>query len=314
MTTSGIIDLHGLWVPIVTPFDRQGELDLDSLEGLGKRILAEGASGLVALGTTGEPATLTADERRRVVETCDRVCRDADRPLIVGAGTNGTRGTIEAIEFLTAGTSAVAALVVVPYYTRPSERGVVEHFDTVADASQIPIIAYNIPYRTGRALGAPALLEMSAHPRIVGLKQAVGVMDIDTLELLSQSGPDFQILAGDDAFITPTVLMGGVGAIAAAAHVCTQLFAEMIACGLAGAGEQATALAAALLPLVTIGFSEPNPAVWKGILARQGQIATDNLRRPMTSASTAVIDQLLAATEAAAQRCISGGPRSVAAS
>jgi 4-hydroxy-tetrahydrodipicolinate synthase len=256
----------------------------------------------VALGTTGEPATLTAEERRRVVETCDRVCAETARRLIVGAGTNSTRGTIEEIGYLTAGSSAVAALVVVPYYTRPSERAVVEHFAAVADTSPVPIVAYNVPSRTGCALGAPALLEMSEYPRIIGLKQAVGAVDIDTLEVLARSGSDFQVLAGDDAFIAPTVLMGGAGAIAAAAHVCTPLFVEMTACALAGNRARASELAAALLPLVTLGFSEPNPAAWKGTLARQRQIATDDLRRPMTPASTSTVDRLVEVAERVTQR------------
>ena len=302
MTTMDSTDLQGLWVPIVTPFDWHGDVDLVSLEQLAERILADGATGLVALGTTGEPATLTAEERRRVVKTCDRVCHEADRRLMVGAGTNSTRGTIDEIEHLTAGTSAVAALVVVPYYTRPSEEAVVEHFAVVADTSPVPIVAYNVPYRTGRALGAPALLEMSDHRRIVGLKQAVGAVDIDTLEVLVRSGPGFQVLAGDDVFIAPTVLMGGAGAIAAAAHVCTPLFVEMTACALAGARARASELAAALLPLVTIGFSEPNPAVWKGALARQREIATDDLRRPMTPASTSTIDRLVEVAERVTQQ------------
>ncbi len=192
----------------------------------------------------------------------------------------------------------------VPYYTRPSEQAVVEHFTAVADTSPVPIAAYNVPYRTGRALGTPALFEMSVHPRIVGLKQAVGALDIDTLELLARSEPDVQILAGDDAFITPTVLMGGAGAIAAAAHICTPLFVEMTARALAGDRSRASELAAALLPLVTIGFSEPNPAVWKGTLAQQGQISTDDLRRPMTKAAVATVDRLLDAAERITQRFV----------
>jgi len=304
MATTDSTDLRGLWVPIVTPFDRHGDVDLVSLEQLADRILADGATGLVALGTTGEPATLTAEERRRVVETCERVCREADRRLIVGAGTNSTLGTLHEIERLTTGTSAVAALVVVPYYTRPSEEAVVEHFAVVADTSPVPIVAYNVPYRTGRALGARALLEMSEYPRIIGLKQAVGAVDIDTLEVLARSGPDFQVLAGDDAFIVPTVLMGGSGAIAAAAHVCTPLFVEMTTCALAGNRAHASELAAALLPLITLGFSEPNPAVWKGALPRQRAIATDDLRRPMTPASTATVDRLVEVVERVTQQFI----------
>jgi len=295
-------DLHGLWVPIVTPFDRHGDVDIVSLRHLAARILADGATGLVALGTTGEPATLTAEERRRVVESCDGVCRETGGKLIVGAGTNSTRGTIDEIEHLTTGTSATAALVVVPYYTRPSEHAIIEHFAAVADVSAVPIVAYNVPYRTGRGLGAAALLEIGGHPRIVGLKQAVGALDIDTLDVLARSGPNFQILAGDDAFIAPTLLMGGAGAIAAAAHICTTLYVEMTARALAGDHAGASELAAALLPLVTIGFSDPNPAVWKGALARHGEIATGDLRRPMTPASTAAVDRLIEEAEHLTQR------------
>ena len=297
MSIDETIDLSGLWVPIVTPFDTDGEVDVPSLDRLARRLLRDGATGLVVLGTTGEPATLTSDERRRVVEICDAACQGAGRGLIVGAGTNSTRGTIDEIDHLTAGTSAIAALVVVPYYTRPSERAVVEHFVTVADVSPVPIVAYNVPYRTGRGLGSSALLELGVHPRIVGLKQAVGALDVDTLELLARSRSDFQVLAGDDAFVAPTVLMGGAGAIAAAAHMCTPMFAEMTASALAGDHVRARDLAATLLPIVTIGFSEPNPAVWKGALARQGQIATDELRRPMTPASATTVDRLLAALD-----------------
>ncbi len=302
MNTTDSIDLSGLWVPIVTPFDRHGDVDVISLERLAQRVLTDGASGLVALGTTGEPATLTREERRLVVETCDRACRDADRTLIVGAGTNSTHGTIDEIEHLTCGTTAAATLVVVPYYTRPSEQAIVEHFVTVADVSRVPIIVYNVPHRTGRTLGAAALLEISAHPRIVGLKQAVAALDVDTLELLALPESGFQILAGDDALIVPTVLMGGAGAIAAAAHVCTPLFVEMTGRALVGDVARATELAEALLALVIVGFSEPNPAVWKGVLARQGQISTDGLRRPMTEASSATVDRIVEAVERLTQR------------
>ncbi len=297
MTDVSFVDLSGLWVPIVTPFDAAGDVDVASLERLASRLLADGATGLVALGTTGEPATLTADERRLVVEVCDRVCRDAERKLIVGAGTNSTRGTIAEIEHLTAGTAAVATLIVVPYYTRPSEAAVVEHFSAVADVSPVPVVAYNVPYRTGRGLGAAHLSAIGEHPRIIGLKQAVGSLDVDTLELLARDGVGFQVLAGDDAFVAPTILLGGVGAIAAAAHLCTPLFVEMTACAIAGDWGRASELAAALLPVVTAGFSEPNPAVWKGALARRGEIATNELRRPMTPASGQSVDRLLAVIE-----------------
>jgi 4-hydroxy-tetrahydrodipicolinate synthase len=297
MATMNARDLRGLWIPIVTPFDSAGDVDLDSLERLAANLLVDGVTGLVALGTTGEPATLTPAERRAVVETCDRVCEKASRRLIVGAGTNSTRGTIEEILHLTSGTGAGAALIVVPYYTKPSEAAVVEHYIDVADVSPIPIVAYNVPHRTGRPLGATALLDIGAHPQVIGLKQSVGAIDTDTLEILARASHEFATLAGDDAFITPTILMGASGAIAAAAHVCTPLFSAMTACALSGDRKGAIELATALLPVVTIGFSEPNPAAWKGVLARQCRIATGNLRRPMPSATESTVDRLALAVE-----------------
>jgi len=293
-------DLRGLWIPIVTPLDADGDVDVDALDRLARRLLADGAAGLVALGTTGEPATLDAAERRSVVEVCDRACREAGRSLLVGAGTNSTRGTIDEIAHLTAGTDAVAALVVAPYYTRPSEQAVVEHYAEVGAASPVPIVAYNVPFRTGRGLGSAALLAIAADPHVVGLKQAVGALDVDTLQVLAgTAGSDFAVLAGDDAFIVPTCLLGAAGAIAAAAHLATPQFVEMTACALRGDVSRAGELATTLLPVVTAGFSEPSPAVWKGALAAQGELATGNLRRPMTSASPEAVDAVLAAVATA---------------
>jgi 4-hydroxy-tetrahydrodipicolinate synthase len=302
MGVHGQVDLTGLWVPVVTPFDRHGAVDLTSLGALVDQVLEDGADGVVALGTTGEPATLDHEERRLVVETCDARCRRADRGLLVGAGTNSTRGTIEEIRHLTAGTSARAALVVVPYYTRPSRAAVVEHFTTVADASPVPVVVYNVPYRTGCALGGRELRRLSRHPRIVGLKQAVGGLDSDTLDVLARTAPHFQVLAGDDAFIAPTVLMGGTGAIAAAAHACTPIFVEMIARARAGDRDRAVALSNALLPVIAAGFAEPSPAAWKGLLARQGRIRSAELRRPMRPASSVTVDRLCRAADAAERR------------
>ncbi|MFN8038572.1 MAG: dihydrodipicolinate synthase family protein [Acidimicrobiales bacterium] len=288
-------DLRGLWVPIVTPFDDGGRVDVVALERLAGRLLADGVTGLVALGTTGEPATLDPAERRLVVEVCDRACVAAGRRLIVGAATSSTATTIDEVERLTSGTSAVAALVMVPPHTRPSAAGVVAHFAAVADTSPVPIVAYHVPYRTGLPLDAAALLAVADHPRVVGIKQSVGALDVDTLELLARARPGFQVLAGDDAFIVPTILLGGAGAIAASSHLCTPMFVDVVAAALAGDHRRAVALAEALLPVVTIGFREPSPSGWKGALARRGELASASLRAPMTAASDEVIDALVIA-------------------
>ena len=299
------IDLAGLWVPIITPFDRRGDVDLASLRRLADRLLDDGAAGLVALGTTGEPATLTDHERRAVVDICDEACRRAGRGLIVGAGSNATASTVTDVRVLDEWSSVIAALVVVPYYTRPSERGVVDHFRTVAEASPVPIVLYNVPYRTGITLGSSAIIELSRHDRIVGIKQAVGALDADTLRILAEVDRSFGVLSGDDAFIAPTILMGGVGAIAASGHVATDRFVALIDSARAGDVRRASALAADLLPIVEAGFTEPNPAVFKAVLARRGEISTSELRSPMMAASETAADALADAL----RRGSSGGLR-----
>lgn len=284
--------LGGLWVPLVTPFAADGELDREGLARVATRVLEDGARGLVALGTTGEPATLRPDERMAVVATCAAVAAGTGAGLIVGAGSNDTAGTIAEIRRLCVAPAVTAALVVVPYYTRPSEAAIVEHFALVADVSPVPIVAYHVPYRTGCALGAAALAEIGSHPNVVGLKQAVGALDHDTLELLRRQVPGFEVLAGDDAFIGPAILMGATGAIAAAAHLRTADFAALVAAARAGDVPTTRRLAEALLPLVGAGFAEPNPALWKAALHADGEIATPHVRRPLTPATPAALAAL----------------------
>lgn len=293
------VGLRGVYVPLITPFDVAGSVAVDSVEALCHRYLDAGATGVVALGTTGENAALDADERRLVVDTCARVCAQRSAPLIVGAGTNSTAASIAAVQALRGTPALVAVLSVVPYYVRPSEAGIVEHFRAVAAASPAPLVLYNIPYRTGRALGAASLLELARDPGVAGLKQAVGGIDQDTLEVLAGAPEGFAVLGGDDAFLFPTVLMGGRGAIAASAHVCTDRFVAMIECGLAGKVDEGRSHAEALLPVVRSLFAEPNPAVIKGVLHAQGYIPTADLRLPMTPASRPSVDAALEAIASA---------------
>lgn len=293
------LDLSGLWVPLVTPFDAADRVDLDALDVLARRVVSDGARGIVALGTTGEPATLTDAEACAVIEVCTSVRRDMGAGLIVGAGTNCTRSTMAAVGALDAA-EVDAAMVVVPYYTRPSAAAVVDHMRAAAAVSSVPIVVYNVPYRTGRGLRADELTELAGTPDVVGVKQAVGALDVDTLDLLRRVPPTFQVLAGDDAFIAPTILAGGAGAIAAAAHVLTPLFAELVAAARAGDAARSRNLSARLLPVVQAGFAEPNPAVWKAALHRLGEIPTAALRAPMAPASAgataAILDAIAAVT------------------
>ncbi len=287
--------LEGLFVPLVTPFDEAGRVDVACLERLAAESLDAGAAGIVALGTTGEASALDDTERSQVVAACARVCSDRGAQLVVGAGTNDTRTTITRHQELAEVPAVVASLAVVPYYVRPSEAGIIAHFTQVAERSPVPLVVYNVPYRTGRGLGATSLLELAAHPNVAGVKQAVGGIDADTLRVLAEAPPSCAVLGGDDAYLLPVVLMGGAGAIAAAAHVRTADFVRMIEDGLAGRVADARARAEVLLPVVLALFAEPNPVVIKAVLHAQGRLPTPHVRMPLTAASPAAVDDALAA-------------------
>jgi 4-hydroxy-tetrahydrodipicolinate synthase len=290
--------LRGVYVPLVTPFAPDGSVALDALADLGRRYLDAGAAGLIPLGTTGEATALAPAEKRAVVDACSAVCVERGAQLIVGAGTNSTATTVAAVQELAGTPGLSAVLIVVPYYVRPSEAGIVAHFRAVADASPVPVVLYNIAIRTGRNLSAAGLLEAAEHPNIVGVKQAAVGLDLDTLELLRSAPADFAVLGGEDPFLLPIVLMGGSGAICASAHVCTEQFVSMIECGLAGKVDEGRAHAEALLPVVQALFADPNPAVFKAVLHAQGRIPTPDVRMPLTNASPESLAAALAAIAA----------------
>jgi 4-hydroxy-tetrahydrodipicolinate synthase len=281
----------GVLVPLVTPFDEGDAVDLVALRGLAVDALDSGASGVVALATTGEPTSLDEEEREAVVAVCADVCAERNGVLLVGAGTNDTRSTILRHEALAAVPGVAASLAVVPYYVRPSEAAIVRHFQVVAERSPVPLIAYNIPYRTGRGLGADSLIELAATDNVAGVKQAVGCIDADTLRVLAATRDRFAVLGGDDAYLFPLMLMGAAGAIAASANLCTARFAAMIECGRRGDVDGGRGHAEALLPLVQALFAEPSPAVIKALLHAQGRIPTAAVRMPLAAATPAATER-----------------------
>jgi 4-hydroxy-tetrahydrodipicolinate synthase len=286
----------GLFPPLITPFTEDDRVDLEALERLAEQVIDDGAAGVVALATTGEATSLTAEERDAAVATCAAVCADRQALLIVGAGTNDTRTTIERHEALAHVPGVAASLAVVPYYVRPTEQAIVRHLELVAERSPVPVLIYNIPYRTGRGLGSDALLELAAVDGIAGCKQAVGGVDADTLTVLARAPDGFAMLAGDDPFIYPMALMGAKGAISASASVGTRRFAAMIDAALNGRLDEGREHHEALLPLTVALFAEPSPAVIKAVLHAQGRIATPNVRMPLSNASAAATERALAVT------------------
>lgn len=291
--------LRGVYVPLITPFAADGSVALDAVTQLSNHYLDAGVSGLVPLGTTGEASALTAEEKRAVIDAVAEVCAARGAQLIVGAGTNSTASTVAAVDALRDVPGLTATLIVVPYYVRPSEAGIVEHFRTVADASPAPLVLYNIAIRTGRHLSAAGVIEAAAHPNIIGIKQAAAGLDLDTLELLAGAPEGFAVLGGEDPFLFPLMLMGASGTICASAHVCTERFVAMIECGLAHKVDDGRAHAEALLPVVKACFAEPNPAVFKGVLHAQGLIPTPDVRLPLIPASDEAVQAALAAVRAA---------------
>jgi 4-hydroxy-tetrahydrodipicolinate synthase len=287
-----------VYIPLITPYAADGAVDLDAVERLAVRALDAGVAGLVPLGTTGETPLLEPDEKHAIVDVCARVARARGAHVIVGAGTNSTRSTVSAVAAL-AGSGATAALCVVPYYLRPSQAGIIAHFEAVADASPVPIVIYNIPSRTGQPLEPDSLLRLANTANIVGVKQSVGAVDVGTLRVLAEAPGDFAVLGGDDPILFPLVLLGGAGAVAASAHVCTRRYVEMIECALAGKVDEGRTHHEALLPVARACFAEPNPAVFKGVLAAQGLIATPDVRAPFTNASPAAVEAALEAITAA---------------
>jgi 4-hydroxy-tetrahydrodipicolinate synthase len=279
------VSLQGLYVPLITPFTEEGDLAPDVLEKLAHAVIDDGAAGLVALGTTGESPTLTTPERRTVLDICAGVCRERGATLIAGAGSNDTASTARALQDLAAWPEVSAALTVVPYYTRPSQDGIIAHFTRLAADSPVPVLVYNIPYRTGTSLSRETLRELATIPGIAGVKHAVGGIDPDTVLLMADPPEDFAVLAGDDVFASPLLALGAAGAILASAHLCTREFADFVAAWRAGEAARGRELGNRLAALSAALFTEPNPCVIKGVLYALGKIPSPVVRLPLLPAS-----------------------------
>ncbi|MEV0449401.1 dihydrodipicolinate synthase family protein [Streptomyces sp. NPDC050600] len=280
---------HGIHVPLVTPFARDGRPDLDALAGLARSVLDDGAAGLVALGTTGEAAALDADERRAVVDTCAGVCRERGAQLVVGAGGGGTDAVGRELAAIRRWPEARAALVTVPAFVRPSPEGVLAHFERLAADSPVPLVAYHIPYRTGRPLDAATLRALGSVPGVIGVKYATGSVDAAAVTLLGDLPPDFAVLAGDDVVASPMLALGASGGILASAHLATGRFVELAEAWRAGDTVCARALGHRLAGLSSLLFAEPNPTVIKGVLHAQGRIPTPDVRLPLLPAGEASV-------------------------
>ncbi|MCX4695275.1 dihydrodipicolinate synthase family protein [Streptomyces sp. NBC_01408] len=281
--------LHGIHVPLVTPFTRGGDIAAEALESLAHEVLDAGATGIVALGTTAETATLDEAERDLVTDVCAQVCAEHGAVLTVGAGASGTRAAEASLARLARWPQAGAALVTVPPFVRPSAAGVLAHFARLAEVSPVPLIVYHVPYRTGQSLDAAALRALGSLAGVAGVKYAGGGIGEDTVSLLGDLPDGFEVLAGDDAYVSPLLALGATGGILASAHLATARFVELAGAWRAGDVARARTLGHALARLSAEAFAEPNPTVVKGALHALGRIPTPDVRLPLLPASEAAV-------------------------
>jgi 4-hydroxy-tetrahydrodipicolinate synthase len=277
--------LGGLWLPLITPF-RDGMLDEASLRRLVRHYAGEPLDGLILAATTGEGLTLDEEETERVVMLAAEELAAAGKrlPLFLGLSGSDTRKLAKALDH-TAAWPINGYLIACPYYTRPSQDGMIRHFSALAEGTARPIVIYNIPYRTGVNLGNAAMLELATRfPNIVGVKDCSADMG-QSFDLLRRKPPGFAVLTGEDAFFHPMLTQGAEGGILAAAHVETRAFAAVR--DLLHTGEAAAALAAwhAICDLPRLLFAEPSPAPIKHWLWHAGLIDRPEVRLPMTPVS-----------------------------
>jgi 4-hydroxy-tetrahydrodipicolinate synthase len=263
---------------MITPFDDRGRLDLDGAAKLASWLVEQGNDGLVVAGTTGESPTLTHDEQIELIRT---VCQAVAVPVLAGAGSNDTRAAVDLTERST-DAGATGILSVTPYYNRPSQEGLIQHFRAVATATELPVVLYDIPVRTGRKVDTATLLTL-AHdvPNIVGVKDAAG-NPAETASLLAHAPADFEVYSGDDALTLPLLAVGAVGIIGVATHWCAREMGEMISAFVTGDVGRARDINQRLLASYAFetGDRNPNPIPTKAMMKVLGMPGGD-CRPPM---------------------------------
>jgi len=274
--------LLGMGVALVTPFKSDLTVDHDALSKIVSFNIDNGTDYLVISGTTGESVTITKDEKKAIVETI--VKTNAGRlPLVIGIGGNNTAAVIE--ELKTTDLSPFAAVLsVAPYYSKPTQEGLYQHFKAVAEASSIPVILYNVPGRTAKNMEPDTSLRLARDiDNIVAIKEA-GNSPEQYKVLLQNKPKDFMVISGDDDLVCDVVLSGGSGVISVIGQALPALFSNMIHKGISGDEQAAKALEKSAMPLIGLIFEENNPAGIKAVLEQLG-LCNDTVRLPLVSAT-----------------------------
>ena len=268
------MEFHGTYTALVTPFKR-GKVDYAAFKVLLERQKAAGVTGVVPCGCTGEAATLSVDERRELL----RVALDTvggDLCVIPGTGTNSTETTV-ALTREAERAGAHAAMLITPYYNKPSQRGLIEHYSRVAEATTLPLILYNVPGRTGVTLSSDTVAELHASGRFAALKEAGGSLDaVSDLRFKCA----ITVLSGDDSLSVPMMAVGARGAVSVVANLVPAMVREMIDSALSGDFRRAAEIHFRLLPVVRAAFVESNPSPIKAMLSHEGLIENE-LRAPL---------------------------------
>lgn len=280
--------IKGAIVAIVTPF-KDGNVDEEGLRNLIEFQIENGTDAIVPCGTTGESATLSHTEHKQVVEiTIDEV--KGRVPVIAGTGSNSTAETIE-LTLHAKSAGADAALVITPYYNKPTQEGLFQHFKAVSDACAFPMILYNVPGRTALNMLPSTVARLAELDDVIGIKEATGSMQ-QASDIISLCGDKITVLSGDDFTAFPLLSIGGKGVISVVSNVAPRDMADMMDAFEAGDLENARALHYKLWPLNNAMFYETNPVPAKTALALMGKISSGELRLPLSPMSEANLEKL----------------------
>lgn len=282
-------ELLGTGVALVTPFNKDKSVDFEGLKCLVNFQIDNGINYLVVLGTTGEPATLTAEEKEQVKKTVIETNKGR-LPLVIGIGGNNTMAVVNEIK--TTDLSAFCAILSVsPYYNKPSQEGIYQHFKAISEASPLPIIVYNVPGRTGRNFEPKTVLRLANDfENIVAVKEAAGDM-IQAMRIIQHKPKDFMVISGDDMIALPMTLAGGSGVISVIAQGLPKDFSKMIQEGLNGNIEKANELQYKVMDSIDYIFEECNPSGIKALL-KKVNICSENVRLPLVEASDVLQEKI----------------------
>lgn len=272
---------HGVAPALVTPMNEDRSINWDGLKKLIQYVSNGGVDYLVVQGTTGESATTTADEKKQIVSTIQEA-NTKNLPIVYGLGGNNTDSLINQIK-QTSFDGIDAILSVCPYYNKPSARGVIAHYEAIADACPVPVIMYNIPGRTGINMSAETVLKLSEHKNIIGIKEASCIIE-QCMEIVYHKPEDFLLISGDDVQAVPIISIGGVGVMSVIANAFPQQFTTMIHHALAGDYRSAQKELGKFLTIDPYLYEEGNPVGVKKLLENQGLFGAQ-VRMPLASAS-----------------------------